>query len=195
MNGVQRMISKEEEREVCAEAMEILRQTGLNVSDGEHRSLKAADFGLSRLRREGLQVITLIETERIGVKVLILLAGQTMVEHWHPRRDNDPGKEETLRCVYGICRVYTPGENTMTNGYLPEDSNGPIRHYTCRNETTLRPTDQLTIPAGTRHWFQALREATGAPGEGCVVLSFSNRVSDLEDCFTDPSVKRQTVYE
>jgi D-lyxose ketol-isomerase len=148
-------------------------------------SMVAADFGLSRPRREGLQVLTFIDTEYLGAKAIILLPEQTMLEHWHPQRGEDPGKEETLRCLSGVCRVYVPGEVTLSQGFIPE---GQEEFYTCRNEIILEPTEQYTFPPGTPHWFQA--------GEaGTVVLSISTQVTDLDDRFSNPSVVRKTVYE
>ena len=116
--------------------------------------------------------------------MIVLLPGQTMVEHWHPARENDDGKEETLRGLWGSCRVYLPGLDSLTEGYIPE---GQDRWYTCRNETILNPSDQMTIPPDTPHWFQAGRD-------GCVILSVSNNVTDLDDRFTNPEVVRQTQY-
>lgn len=178
------MISREEEKQLCAEARLLLKESGLDFSDTELASMVCADFGLSRPRREGLQVLTFIDTEYLGAKAIILLPEQTMLEHWHPQRGEDPGKEETLRCLYGVCRVYVPGEETLTQGFIPE---GQEEYYTCRKEIILEPTEQYTFAPGTPHWFQA-DEA------GTVVLSISTQVTDLDDRFTNPSVVRKTVY-
>ena len=178
------MISREEERVVCKESRLLIEKTGLPFTPQELDSMVSADFGLSRLRQEGIQVLTFLLTEKIGAKVLVLLSGQTMLEHWHPKRGADAGKEETLRCLYGTCRLYIPGENTMKFGYIPCEMEN---FYTCRNEINLQINDQYTIPPGVPHWFQ--------PGdEGCVIFSFSNNVTDLEDKFTNPHVVRATVY-
>ena len=178
------MISTKDARAACDDARGLLGKTSIGLSENELASMTAADFGLSRVRTEGLQVITLIETGRIGMKVLVLLAGQTMVEHRHPRRGDDPGKEETLRCLWGTCRVYVPGTDTMKEGYIPD---GQDRYYSCRNEIILEPAEQYTFEPGVPHWFQ--------PGsQGCVVLSLSTRVTDLDDQFTNPKVVRKTVY-
>ena len=46
--------------------------------------------------------------------------------------------------------------------------------------------DQITFPPATPHWFQA------GP-EGVVVWSFSTKVIDLQDEFTDPDIRRETI--
>ena len=178
------MISRDEEKRLCGEARLLLEESGFEFTDEELASMVCADFGLSRPRREGLQVLTFIDTDYLGAKAIILLPEQTMLEHWHPQRGEDPGKEETLRCLFGTCRVYVPGKATISRGFIPE---GQGEFYTCRNEILLEPTAQYTFSPGTPHWFQA--------GEaGTVVLSISSQVTDLDDCFTNPSVVRKTVY-
>ena len=178
------MITRGEERERCDEAIELLKKAAFTFAPQEHASMRAADFGLSRLRKEGIQVLTFLNTAFLGAKALILLPEQTMVEHWHPARGDDPGKEETLRCLYGECNLYIPGEDNMTRGFLPE---GQELNYNSRHEITLTPQGQYTLSPGVAHWFQ--------PGpEGCVVLSLSTQVTDLDDLFTNPQIVRETKY-
>ena len=179
------MISREEEQQKCRESRPLLKRASMEFSPEELDGMVAADFGLGRLDTEGAQILTFVDTACIGAKALVLLPGQTMVEHRHPARDRDSGKEETLRCLWGRCLVYLPGDDTMKEGCVPE---GQERWYACRHERVLHPTDQITIPPDTPHWFQA------GP-EGCAVLSVSNSVTDHEDRFTDPNVIRQTKYE
>lgn len=178
------MITKKEERERCDEAKNLLRKAGFLFAPHEYASMMAADFGLSHLGREGIQVLTFLNTPFLGAKALILLPEQTMVEHWHPSRGGDPGKEETLRCLYGECNLYIPGENNMKRGFIPE---GQEIYYKCRHEISLMPQGQYTLSPGLAHWFQ--------PGpEGCVVLSLSTQVTDLDDLFTNPRIVRETKY-
>ena len=178
------MVSKEQERVLCGESRRLLEKSGLYFSEREYESMVTADFGLSRPRIEGLQVLTFVDTKHMGAKAITLLPKQTMVEHWHPRRGDDPGKEETLRCLFGVCRVYVPGEPTLSAGFVPE---GQEEFYSCRHELLLTPGDQYTFSPGTPHWFQAGKGGT-------VVLSLSTQVTDLDDCFTNPAVVRRTVY-
>ncbi|MEL7147886.1 MAG: cupin domain-containing protein, partial [Bacteroidota bacterium] len=98
---------------------------------------------------------------------------------------DDPGKEEVIRAISGDLRFYIPGENSMKEGFIVDDKQSC---YTMRNEVVMKPGDQLVLPAGTKHWFQAGEE-------GAVMYSFSTTVTDLNDQFTDPDIVRETVIE
>jgi hypothetical protein len=74
----------------------------------------------------------LFSTERISAKVIALLPHQTMPEHLHPRVVKDPGKEETVRVAVGLVRFYLLGEDTLTDGFIPE---GKAAWYASRHET------------------------------------------------------------
>ncbi len=61
------------------------------------------------------------------------------------------------------------------------------RHtYTVWHETILRPGDQVTFAPNVLHWFE------GGP-EGAVFWSFSTKAVDVQDVFTDPEIRRETV--
>ena len=141
-----------------------------------------ADFGLGRLEVEGAQILTLVSTSRITVKIVVLFPGQTLPEHWHPRVGDDPGKEEIIRVISGTVRAYIPGEESMHEGFVPA---GKEDVFTARNELILKPGDQVTFEPGTKHWFQ-----TGQ--SGVVMYSFSSVARDVLDGFTDPDVRRVT---
>jgi D-lyxose ketol-isomerase len=49
----------------------------------------------------------------------------------------------------------------------------------------MRPGDQVTLPPGERHWFQARDEPV-------VMYSFSTIARDVLDGFTDPAIERIT---
>jgi D-lyxose ketol-isomerase len=150
------------------------------ISEEEKKKIEVVDFGLSRLEIEGVQVLTLVQTERISVKVLALFPNQTEPEHWHPPVGNDPGKEETIRAVSGTVYFYVQGEDTFKHGFLVK---GKERCYTLRHEIILRPGDQITFQPGEKHWFQAR-------DEGAVMYSFSTVARDALDQFTDPDIVR-----
>ncbi len=147
--------------------------------------MTAADFGLSHIKSEGVQILTLFETERIAGKILVLLPNQTEPEHWHPTVGDDPGKEEIIRAVSGELSFYIPGENNMKHGFIVEGKNDC---YTMRNEVQLKPGEQLVLPPGSKHWFQAGKS-------GAVMYSFSNKVTDLLDQFSDPDIVRETIIK
>ena len=142
--------------------------------------MEVIDFGLDNLPAEGLQLVTMFQTERMAGRILVLTPGQTEPEHWHPPFGNNPGKQEIIRACWGEVRFYLPGTDTMQHGFLVR---GKEQWYTMRHERVLKPGDTLVLEPGTRHWFQA-------GGEGAVFYSFSTMVRDGADRFTDPRVVR-----
>jgi D-lyxose ketol-isomerase len=176
------MITRQQQQDARKRAAEMIRQANVFLTDKEVAAIDVVDFGLSRLEREGLQVVTLVQTDRISVKLLALFPNQTEPEHWHPPVGDDPGKEETIRVVSGSMHFYIPGENTLRGGFLVK---GKEQHYTVRNELLMRPGDQITLTPGTKHWFQAC-------SEGVVMYSFSTIARDALDKFTDPDIVRIT---
>jgi len=54
-----------------------------------------------------------------------------------------------------------------------------------RKEVILKPGEQIVLNPDTKHWFQAGPEAA-------VMYSFSTRVKDTLDRFTDPDIIRET---
>ena len=176
------MITRSEYEQARHRAAGMIRQAGIRITDQEAAAIEVVDFGLSNLAQEGVQVLTLFATERVSAKVLVTFPHQTEPEHWHPPVGDDPGKEETIRVISGLLHFYIPGEDTFKRGWIPADKDAC---YTCRHELILRPCDQLTLPPGTRHWFQA-------PESGAVFYSISTCVRDALDGFTDPNVVRLT---
>ena len=177
------MISRSELEEVCALGLQMIEQAGLQLTEAERKKITAADSGLSNLKKEGIIILTMFETERIAGKILVLLPHQTEPEHWHHTVGDDPGKEEVIRAISGDLYFYIPGIDNMEKGFIVE---GKEHCYTMRHEVALKPGDQLALPAGTKHWFQA------GPS-GAVMYSFSTTVRDTLDQFSDPSIVRNTV--
>jgi len=163
-------------------AAALIRAAGIVLTEAEAVRIEVADFGLGRLEREGAQILTVVQTERISVKVLVLFAGQSEPEHWHPRVGDDPGKEETVRVVSGTLYFYREGEGALDPAVVPGRQAGV---YTCPREIVMRPGDQVTLPPGERHWLQARDEPV-------VMYSFSTVARDVLDGFTDPKVERVT---
>jgi D-lyxose ketol-isomerase len=157
------VITEQELREAQAYAAERLEAAGIALTDAERGSIEVADFGLSRLREIGLQLLVYVNAGRYCAKELVLSPGQTCPEHRHPPFDGTPGKEETFRCRTGLVHLHVAGE-----------------------EIALQPGQQYTIPPDTLHSFQA------GP-EGVVVSEFSSTSRDDLDVFTDPAVQRTTV--
>jgi D-lyxose ketol-isomerase len=157
------LITRAELQEAQAYAAERLAACGIVLTDAEREALEVADFGLSRLRQEGLMLLVYVNTDRYCAKELVLYPGQACPEHRHPPFDGTPGKEETFRCRRGLVTLWVDGR-----------------------ELVLRPGEQFTIPPDTLHSFRA------GP-EGAVVSEFSSTSRDDLDVFTDPNVERATV--
>ena len=94
------MITRKEFEEKRQQARVLLQKTGIAIRSDEFELIEVVDLGLSELAQSGAQILTLINTEKIGVKLLILLPNQTMPEHKHPSIGNYTGKEETFRCEW-----------------------------------------------------------------------------------------------
>ncbi|HUQ22326.1 MAG TPA: cupin domain-containing protein [Gaiellaceae bacterium] len=154
------MSTRAEELEARAYAAEQLAALGVVLTDAERESIEVADFGLGRLREQGLLVLVYVNTDRYCAKELVLYPGQTCPEHRHPPFDGTPGKEETFRCRSGLVHLNVGGE-----------------------EIVLQPGEQHTIPPDTLHWFHAGEE-------GAVVSEFSSTSRDDLDIFTDPQIRR-----
>ncbi len=157
------MITGEEQRQAQLYAAEQLAGAGIALTEAERDAIEVADFGLSRLREQGLIVLVYVNTDRYCAKELVLYPGQACPEHRHPPFAGTPGKEETFRVRRGLVHLTVDGE-----------------------ELLLRPGDQHTIPPDTLHSFRA------GP-EGAVVSEFSSTSRDELDVFTDPEVRRETV--
>jgi D-lyxose ketol-isomerase len=176
------MITRTDYESAQRQTADLIRKAGLKVSQEEETSIEVVDFGLGRLSEEGVQVLTLVQTERISVKVLALFPYQTEPEHWHPPVGDDPGKEETIRVVDGTVYFFVPGPDSLSKGFVPK---GKESCYTMKHEVILKPSDQITLEPGKKHWFQAL-------DGGAVMFSFSTVARDALDRFTDSSIVRIT---
>lgn len=179
------MLTRKEFVAAQTRAVEMIRASGIHITDEEAERIEVADFGLSQLDIEGAQILTLVSASRIAVKVVSLFPNQTLPEHWHPPVGDDPGKEETERVVRGNLRFYVPGDDNMRAGFVPA---GKEDVYTTRHELILEPGGQITVEPGTKHWFQAGEQ-------GAVLYSFSSVARDVLDRFTDPEIQRVTQIQ
>jgi len=178
------MITCEEFNHARRRAAEILAKTGLMLRQDEIDGMEVADFGLSELEISGAQILTLVNTEQIATKLLVLFPCQTVPEHTHRRIGSYAGKEETIRCEWGELYLYAPGKAAPVPKCQPPAHRRET--YTVWHETVLCPGDQVTLEPNTPHWFQ------GGP-QGAVMWSFSTKAVDGKDVFTDPAIVRQTV--
>lgn len=180
------MITKKEFDSAVARTLEYFDKVGIAVTDAERERIEIADFGLSNLEKEGLEILTYVNTDRCCAKELVMFPGQTCPEHRHPMVNGHPGKEETFRCRFGKVYLYVDGEPTDNiNATKPKDN---PEAYTVSHEIILNPGEQYTLPPNTLHWFQA------GP-EGAVVSEFSTSSVDEADIFSDIEVLRETIVE
>jgi D-lyxose ketol-isomerase len=175
------MSSLDEKERARKTASAMLLKTGIAFRPDEIERIEVADFGLNAIEESGGQILTLVNTEKIAAKLLVMLPGQRLPEHRHPPLDSYPGKEETIRCEWGVLYLYGPGEPTINpKGTVPV---GRESTYTVWHEYILQPGEQVTFPPNTLHWFQ------GGP-EGAVIWSFSTKAVDIKDIFTDLEIIR-----
>ena len=178
------MLTGAEARAARLAAAARLAGAGIALSTREIEEIEVADFGLGRLAEIGLEVVVYVNTERVCAKELVLFPGQTCPEHRHPPFDGTPGKEETFRVRAGLVYLHVEGEPTP--GPQARPARAELGVYTAGREIELRPGGQWTVPANTRHWFQA------GP-EGAIVSEFSTHSRDDLDVFSDPEISRAPV--
>lgn len=180
------MITKREHEEAVKRTIEYFEKACVVITEDEKKKIEVVDFGLSRLKKEGLEILTYVNTDRCCAKELVLFPGQSCCEHRHPPVDGKPGKEETFRCRYGKVYLYVDGEPTADiKAEIPNDKPGA---YNVFHEIILNPGEQYTLEPDTFHWFQA-----GA--DGAVVSEFSTSSIDEADIFADKDVERETTIE
>lgn len=178
------MIARSQLIDAQRRAADALERAGIVLSEHERNHIEVAEFGLGELERQGLLLVTYVNTDRYCGKELVLLPEQTCPEHRHPPVGVDPGKQETFRCRAGEVFLYVEGPPAANpRAVVPP---GSERYYTVFHEVVLRPGQQYTIPPNTKHWFQGGKQ-------GAVVTEFSSRSTDENDVFTDPRIVRQTV--
>lgn len=155
-------------------AISLVRKSGFALTAAELAKLEVNDFGLGNFAAEGMVFFDILRSPRVRITMIVLLPHQTLPEHMHPSYGDEPGKEETLRCLWGETKVVLPGEPTPGLS-VPT---GKEHLYTVRHAVTVPPAEQYTIAPRTFHWFQA------GP-EGSVNLTFQNRVDETRNVFTD----------
>ncbi len=174
-------LTKEQHEAARSKALAYFDKVGIFLTDEERERIEVADFGLGSLPEFGVQLITYLDTQRVGAKEVVLFPRQTVPEHRHPPVGGGPGKEETFRCRWGTMYLYVEGEPTPA----PKAQAPAARreHFTVWHEVELRPGGQYTVYPNQVHWFQA------GP-EGAVLAEFSTPGTDEYDQYTDPGVKR-----
>jgi len=106
------MITKKEYKDAITYTINFLKENKIAITKQEKSQIEVADFGLSNLKIEGLEILTYVNTKRCCAKELVLFPNQTCPEHRHPKVNNKPGKEETFRCRFGTIYLYVEGEKS-----------------------------------------------------------------------------------
>lgn len=176
------MITKQEVERGRQEAVLLLQQANIKFTEEELHGMEITDFGLGNYPSEGAQIMTFLNTMKVGFKIICLLENQILPEHMHTASLGETGKEETFRGIYGNTHLFLPGEKEKKAPY----PDGKSDFYTCRKETILQPLDQITLEPDIPHWLM------GGVG-GCVVYSISSWARCALDPFSDPNVIRETV--
>lgn len=175
------MIYRSQVEKGKAFAREMLKKAHVLVHEAEISSMEVGDFGLSNWPAEGAQIVTFVNTDRVGFKVICLMPDQTLPEHWHTAVAGDAlGKQEILRVLYGSLRLGLPGEGGLTESVIPH---GKENRYTCHTEKLLHAGEQFLLEPGVKHWLQGGEEGT-------VVASISSAAHCQLDPFTDSNVVR-----
>ncbi len=174
-----------EVRKMRNRALQFLKKAHIAVTPREARNLEVADMGLGMIDTIGIQAIVYENNDRYCAKELIMLPRQTCPEHRHPpRSEQNPGKQETFRCRWGVIYLCVEGQPTRRlKAIVPKERK---EHFTVFHEIVLKPGDQYTLPPNTLHWFQA------GP-KGAIVSEFSSSSHDESDIFTDPLINRIPV--
>lgn len=180
-------MKKSEISQAQVRAAQILKESGIVLTEEETRNIEVAGFGLDQLDIQGLELVTYINTDRYCAKELVLFPRQTCPEHLHPPVGEDPGKMETFRCRSGQVFLYVEGEAAAESlkAIIPVGSEA---YYSVFHEIELYPGEQYTINPGIKHWFQA-------GDNGAVISEFSSTSRDEYDLFTDPRIVRTPLIE
>ena len=161
---------------VKQQARDLINKSGFVLSDKEWSQLAVNDMGLGDIASEGFAFVDILRSAKLRITVLVLLPNQTLPQHVHPPYDEEPGKEETLRVLYGRTKVFVEGR-VSKDVRIPT---GKEKYYTAQQEIALDAGGQCTIAPGIKHWFQA-----GA--QGSVNMTFQNRVDETRNLFDDPN--------
>ena len=168
-------MTAEQQTKVMQQAANLIQKSGLVLSAHEWSQLAINDMGLGDIVSEGFAFVDILRSSKIRITVLVLLPNQTRPQHRHPPYESEPGKEETLRVLYGHTKVFVEGE-ASENVRIPA---GKDQYYTAKKEIALNTGEQYTVAPGIKHWFQA------GP-QGSVNMTFQNRVDETKNIFDDP---------
>ena len=131
------MIKRSEVLSAPIRAGKMYETAGILMTAAEKENIEIAEFGLSDLEHEGLELVTYLNRDRYCAKELALFPGQTCLEHRHPSGGGKPEKIETFRCWRGLVWLYVEGEHVpQIKAKVPKKSE---QYYTVFHEIELHP--------------------------------------------------------
>lgn len=166
------MLSELEQLTARERARVMLEEAGCALREDEETSVEVFDFGKNDASRWGLQRVTYVNTAAVCARDLVLFQRQVCPEHRNAQR------ERTLRCRWGDAFLYVPGTPTTV---LSATVRLDPQQFSVFHEIHLEPGDQVTIPPGAPHWFQA-------GDEGVILSEFATPAPEGGDVYTDPAV-------
>ena len=168
------------QKKIRSQTVDYFIKAGIILSEEEKANkIQIFDYGTGDFYKVGLVIVNFVNTPRYCGKFLLFFPGQSAAEHYHPDVDENRGKEETFRVLWGSAYAYGEGEATENiKAAIPE---GMEDSFTVKKETILNPGDQYDVKLHEKHWWQA------GP-EGVVVLEVSSTSRDLHDVYTDKSL-------
>ncbi len=174
------MLTSQQQKEIREKAIVYFEKAGILLTEEEKKNkLQIFDYNTGDFFKMGIVIVTFVNTERYCGKFLVFFPGQSAAEHFHPDVEENKGKEETFRVLWGSAYAYGKGKPTENiKAKIPE---GKEKYFTSRNEVILNPGDQYTIKLHEKHWWQA------GP-EGVVALEVSSTSRDLFDNYSDDTL-------
>lgn len=163
--------------------LKIFDEACIKLTSEEKESIEYADFGLSNINEEALNLLVYVNEDRYCAKEMVLLPNQTCPEHSHPNINEKKGKKETFRCRWGKVLLYVEEDSVGQKNIKADIPVENEKYYTANKEIELNPGEQYTIKPGTKHWFQA-------GDNGAVISEFSSMSNDSSDIFTNPNIVR-----
>ena len=122
-------------------------QVAVVLTNKEVQEVEIANFGLSEVKAQGLQLIVYVNLQRYCFKEPVLFFGQICPERRHLPVAGEAGKVETLHCRWSKVRRIVKGETTADLQALI--SEGSESYNTVFHEIELNPREQYIIPPDT----------------------------------------------
>ena len=168
------------QEEIRDKAVKYFKKAGIVLTDREIKnSIQIFDYGIGDFYKLGLVIVPFVNTNRYCGKFLLFFPGQSAAEHYHPDVEDNKGKEETFRVLWGTAYAY--GEGDSNKNIRAKIIEGRESYFTSRKEVILKPGDQYIVGLHEKHWWQA------GP-EGMVSLEVSSTSRDIFDVYTDKTL-------